>query len=182
MSIITSDKFDISTLSKDTQYVVDTNVLYFIHSGYKVSKHKSTTYSNIVSTILNQGCKLIISTLSVQELLHIIEKKEYRIFCDNNGKDPKHYTKKDFRQNLVERNKLKAKLQVVLCELSTYYSLDDAEITNVRINDFINAYEMHRLDVIDYFLIKNYDKEKTVFISDDKDFQSVSEINVLVAV
>ena len=75
MSIITSDKFDISTLSKDTQYVVDTNVLYFIHSGYKVSKHKSTTYSNIVSTILNQGCKLIISTLSVQELLHIIEKK-----------------------------------------------------------------------------------------------------------
>lgn len=40
MSIISIDNFDISKFDKETVFVLDTNILYFVHSGYYLPDNK----------------------------------------------------------------------------------------------------------------------------------------------
>ncbi len=180
MSVTSISNFDISTLSPEISFVVDTNVLYFVHSGYHSGDAKSNDYSNLIQSIISSGHKIKVSTLTVQEFLYIIENKEYRDYCNKNKKNTKQYTKKDFRRDTAERNNIKAKFKTILLELGIY-EFEDSKVDSDMINRFVDESDSHTMDPVDYILINNCDIAKTIFISDDKDFQSVSSINVLTA-
>lgn len=180
MSIISIDNFDISKFDKETVFVLDTNILYFIHSGYYLPDNKKTIkYSNLIQNIIANGFAISVSTLNLQELYFGIENKEYNLYCKLNNINQRKYTKKDFRRNLDERENIKNKLLSVSAELQNYI-IKNSSIDNKFLNTFINQYEMHRMDPIDFLLTNNYDINKTIFITDDKDFLSIPALNVLI--
>ena len=173
--------FNVNTYPKDTIFVLDTNVLYFVHSGYVMPTNaKSLSYSNVIQAILSNGYSVVVSALTIQELLHLVEKKEHELYCSVNSLSTQTYTKKAYRQNATQRSLLKSKLITILSELSPY-TLEDGEIAVNVLNQFSREFDLHTMDPIDYVLVKGYDSAKTVFISDDRDFQSNPSIRVLTA-
>ncbi len=181
MSVTKISKFDLSVVPKDTEFVLDTNILYYVHSGYSLpNSSECLSYSNLIQNILSNGYTIKVSSLSVQELLFSIENKEYQLYWKTNGINPKSYTKKDYRKDPVHRNSVKAKFKTVLMELNVYEKAD-ATVTIPTINSFVDTLDSHCMDPMDYFLSNEFDCSKTIFISNDCDFQSLTSINVLTA-
>ena len=181
MSITKISNFDISTISKDTVFVLDTNVLYYVHSGYLLANSSEfLSYSNLIQSIMSNGYTIKISALSIQELLFSIENKEYQLYWMTNGINPKKYTKKDYRKDPIHRNNVKTKFKTVLMELNVYKQ-EDASIDLSMISCYVDTLESHCMDPVDYFLSDNFDNSKTIYISNDTDFQSLSKIQILTA-
>ena len=59
--------------------------------------------------------------------------------------------------------------------------MDDGQIMYKSVDEFVNTYETHKMDPMDYLLTLNYDFKKTIFKSADKDFRSLNSIKVLTA-
>lgn len=57
----------------------------------------------------------------------------------------------------------------------------DSEITNLHIQQFINLFDSHRYDPIDYILTQNYLSKDYVIITDDADFQVDPNVNIITA-
>lgn len=184
MAITKAKDFDLTKFPEEAKFVLDTNILYFIHSGYYLpTDQKSVTYSNLLKKILSGNREIIVSALSLQELLFGVENKEYLLYLSANGITDKHtYTKKDFRRNQKERSNLKSKMQTILSEVSTAYKLIDGEIEGVQVVHFVDDLLSYKYDPIDYVLVDNFlTKAKPVFISDDTDFQSDSRVDIVTA-
>ena len=179
MSVTKANLFDVNNYSKDVVFVLDTNVLYFVHCGfYSSNAKKAHAYSNVIQKIAKNGNEIRVSSLSVQELLHIIEKKEFEIYCQNNSTPPNFNIKK-YRQDATQRKIVMKKLKVVLSELSLFYKFDDSVIAMSTLDNHVYNFEHHRMDPVDYVLTSLYPSANTVFVSDDKDFQSVPSIQVV---
>ena len=71
-------------------------------------------------------------------------------------------------------------LQTVLMELAIYKQ-EDSLVNLSTINCYANTLENHCMDPVDYILSDNFDSSKTIFISNDNDFQSLQNIQVLTA-
>ena len=183
MSITKIADFSLTDFPTDTIYLLDTNVLYFVHSGYYAPTNpKSVAYSNLVQSLLTNGRKIVLSVLNIQELLYGIENKEYELYWRATHQNRNAYTKKDYRKNAIERVKLHSKMSTVLTELSAAYVCENASVEWTQIKEFVKKLNAHCYDPIDYVLVENYrTKEKIVFISDDKDFQADSTINLITA-
>lgn len=183
MGIVRATDFDLSKYSKETTFVLDTNILYFVHSGYYLpTDPKCICYSNLLQTIVSDGRKIVVSALNLQELLFGIEGKEYNRYLVANGISKKTYTKKDYRKNLVERQNLKTKIKTVIAEISTAYNLTDGQINCSQVNNYADQLETHRYDPIDYILVDNMLAQgNIVFISDDTDFQFDNRIELITA-
>lgn len=181
MSITKIKNFNISKISKDTVFVLDTNILYYVHSGYSLpNSPECSSYSNLIQDIMANGYTIIVSALSIQELLFSIENKEYQLYWKTNHINPQQYTKKDYRKDPVHRNNVKAKFKTVLMELAIYKQ-EDSLVNLSTINCYVNTLENHCMDPVDYILSDNFDSSKTIFISNDNDFQSLQNIQVLTA-
>lgn len=181
MAVTKINDFNIGSYSADTVFVLDTNVLYYVHSGYYLPNDtKSILYSNVILTILTSGYAVKVSALSVQELLYGVENKEYLLYCQRNGLNSARYTKKQYRSDQTQRACVKHKLTTILSELSPY-RLDDGSMQVSVLQQFVNSLSSHKMDPVDYMLTQCYDPAKTVFISDDKDFQTLTSIQVLTA-
>lgn len=181
MSITKVADFLLENFSADTTFLLDTNVLYFVHSGYYMpSNPKSLAYSNLLQQLLTAGRKVVLSALNIQELLYGVENKEYDLYLHATRQNRQAYTKKEYRGNTVERAKLFSKMNTILAELSSTYECADAVVGYSQIGDFLHNLQTHRYDPIDYILVENYrGKGNIVFISDDKDFQADSTINLI---
>lgn len=179
MSVIRISQFDVSSVDKDTVFVLDTNILYFVHSGYYLpNSNKCRVYSNMIQDLLNSNCHIYVSSLSLQELFFGIENKEYKNYCIRNNKNPLVFHKKDFRNIAEERLNIKVKLMQVMSEISVYTQCD-GKVNCSFLENFLLTYNLHKMDPVDYLLVKNYDTEKTIFVTDDRDYFSMQNINVL---
>lgn len=182
MAVTKISSFNISAYPQDTVFVLDTNVLYYVHSGYYLpNSNKSVDYSNVIQIILTHGYSIKVSALSIQELLYGVENKEYQLYCQNHGKNQGSYTKKHFRRDQTQRLAVKRKLETILSELAMSYELEDGVLHFPMLEQFIDTFGTHEMDPVDYVLAHNYDAAKTVFVSGDKDFQSLTSIQVLTA-
>ena len=80
MGIVRATDFDLSKYSEETTFILDTNILYFVHSGYYLpTDPKCICYSNLIQNIMSNGRTIVVSALNVQELLFGIEGKEYKV-------------------------------------------------------------------------------------------------------
>ncbi len=183
MPITKVSDFSLADFPADTTFLLDTNVLYFVHSGYYMpTNSKLQIYSNLLQQLLTNGRKVALSTLNVQELLYGIENKEYELYLERTQQSRYACTKKDYRRNVAERAKLFNKMQAMLTELLSTYECDDAVVERAQIEGFANNLTTHHYDPIDYVLVENYRQEdNVVFISDDKDFQTDGTINLITA-
>lgn len=183
MGIVRAADFDLSKYSVETTFILDTNILYFVHSGYYLpTDPKCICYSNLIQTLMSDGREIVVSALNIQELLFGIEGKEYKRYLSANCMSKNSYTKKDYRKNLAERQNLKTKIKTVIAEISTAYTLVDGQMNCKQINNFADQLETHRYDPIDYILVDNMLAQgNVVFISDDTDFQFDSRIELVTA-
>lgn len=183
MAIVRAADFDLSKYTEETTFILDTNILYFVHSGYYLpTDPKCICYSNLIQSIMSNGREIVVSALNVQELLFCIEGKEYRRYLSANGISKASCTKKDYRKILAERQNLKTKLKTVIAEISAAYTLTDGQINCGQVNHYADRLETHRYDPIDYVLVDNMlVRGNVVFISDDTDFQFDNRIELITA-
>lgn len=181
MSVTHIDSFQFTSVPCGSKFLIDTNVLFFVHSGYFLSnptpKHRK--YSNFVRDIANNNHVLCTSVLNIQELFHIIENHEYNAYLDHNSLTKDRCTKKQFRKDAHQRQLLKGRLSIVMTEITSLYEIFDVSVTHSQINAFLNSLSAHLYDPIDYFVVDSTKKEMLYFLTDDSDFQIDSSINVV---
>ena len=182
MSVTKICDFDIAKVIDTDVFFLDTNILFFIHSGYYAqTTSEFVEYSNIVEKILNNGNSIFVSALNIQELLNGIENKEYLLYLNANNLNKKTFTKKHFRNDSTLRLNVKSKLLIAMQEIECAYNIVDGNISLSLTKDFVTNYENHHYDPMDYYFVKNtFDYSDSItYITDDKDFQFDSSINVI---
>jgi predicted nucleic acid-binding protein len=180
MSVAQISNFDIANYTS-WKFVVDTNVLFFLHSGYWETDEKSRSYSGFIQDLLSKGLTVVVSAFTIQELLHSIENKEYKLYCRNNSLSEKSFTKKDFRKDPTLRENMQRKLSAVVAQLRGAYTIEDDCMQQNWLNEFVSIFLGHRYDPMDYVLVKSMlaKTKDTVFITDDTDFHADKNITVV---
>ncbi|WNY26756.1 hypothetical protein [Methanolapillus ohkumae] len=113
---------------------------------------------------------LFVSTLNLQEVLHVIEKWEFDRYRRNNNPNIKL---KRYRQNQSGRLKLKYKLDFILQQIEQAYSIEEDAITKEEIRKFVSAFENHVYDPIDFFAAHSKCEAGCFnYITDDSDFKN----------
>lgn len=183
MSMTKAADFDLKAVTKDTTFILDTNILYFVHSGYYgQSNTKYKAYSNLIQQIITNGNTVAVSVLCLQELFFGIENKEYKIYCSVNNKLATVFTKKDFRRDTQQRDRIKHMLAAMLMQIKAAYRIDDAVIKLAQIDAFVADYQTHRYDPIDYIMVSDTAlNTDVIYISDDTDFHTDACIRVVTA-
>ncbi len=166
-------------------FFLDTNVLYwYVYPRYGTTKkgveYQAKPYYEFVDKLVAAGNPLYTSVYNISELLNVVEKNEYDIF-DTANKDL-HYSKKDFRRNAAERQKVKKILTTTLNNVKNICTIVNHSFTQELLDEFIDRYKEHRCDPFDYIILDNCVKEsKNNIISDDDDFSTVENINLFTA-
>lgn len=167
-------------------FLVDTNVLFFVHSGNFTAKQnpKATLYSNFISDLLKNKNQLVTTTAFIQELFHCIENEEYKLYCKKNKLKTGSFGKKKFRALPHERSKLQKKLNTSFIEIKNFYDIIDSHLHQLDLDSYVSNYTNHLYDPIDYLTISkqcSFSVAPVNIITDDKDFQNDPSINVYYA-
>ncbi|WNY22943.1 hypothetical protein MmiHf6_02370 [Methanimicrococcus hongohii] len=161
----------------DEHFFVDANVLYFIYyndQNFEKTKMKADAYRKYIKNLRNNGNPLYISALNLQELLHVIEKAEYKKYCRNNNT---RITLKEYRGYQNERIAVKNKLQSTIQQIYSDYFITDETVDFETIRLLIQTYDRHHLDPIDFLAVcPKCRKNKSVcrnfnLITADSDFK-----------
>lgn len=165
---------DVTKLKSSDTFFLDTNVLCAVHFQTTWSQNKIDVYSSFVQALLMKGITIYVSALSLQEFYHLVEKKEREIYEVVNGK----ISKKDYRKITNERDRIANELKMIHRQIVSQYTVVDDEIDVDDLDDFLTNYTMHFYDPIDFALVSHHSSSCPNFITDDKDFQTDSSINV----
>ena len=169
---------NVEKINSGETFFVDTNVLLAVHFGLRSwSKEKIDLYSKFILDLLKNGNKLCVSALNLQELCHSFENNEYQQYKVVNHKD-NSFTKKKYRAIQEERTRLAKDLQSKHSEISEQYHVIAGKVSNDMIKSFIDNYEKHFYDPIDFMTVR-YNTDGVInFITDDLDFRKDSGIVV----
>lgn len=191
MSTFDISTLDINSISQDTSFVLDANILYFLHSGFYTSSSRNApqiaVYSSFISRLLTRGNKLYVPTTALQEFLYGFERKSYKLYVSANGysfnpHDSNYFSFKQYRALLPERIAVKTNMDRALYEVTALYDYHECCIKLNDIDEMVQTYEQHRYDPMDYFTVIECKKfGLTNYISDDSDFRHDLSINVYYA-
>ncbi|WP_303815405.1 hypothetical protein [Selenomonas ruminantium] len=166
---------DCNEIDENETFFVDTNVLCAVHFHTSSwSNNKVNAYSSFLSSLLLKNITLYVSSLSLQEFYHLIEKTERKIYEANNGS----ISKKDFRRNKVERARIANELQLIHKQIAGQYTLIDDVIDVDDVCNFVNQYTSHAYDPVDFAIVNHHASNCSNFITDDSDFKLDSNITV----
>ena len=176
---------DMASISKEEIFAIDTNVLLWTHyskaSNPNLNRHpyQVIEYPNFVANLLKNKNKLITTTLNLSELISVVEKSEYQIYKATNSCNGMKF--KDFRKIGLARSAYKNEVSTMMAEIRASYNdqIEVIEVTREKLVEFNNNIEQTQCDVFDYLVIE-YLKSigVTNYISDDKDFMSVEDIQL----
>lgn len=168
------------------EFCLDTNVLYwYTYPRYtqlltQNTQERAQNYYDFVDTLVGNGNPLLTTRYNITELINIVEKHEYDIFCAAHPEAP--YTRKDFRKIPDEREKLKRILKTTLSNVNSICRTVDFNFTEEILNNCVNTLEQHRCDVFDFAILSYYKENGHLnIITDDNDFASVDGINLYTA-
>ena len=169
---------DFEEITSEEKFLIDTNVLLAVHFGSSLwSAEKIEQYANFILALLKNGNELYVSALNLQELCHSFENNEFSQYKKVNGKG-REFTKKMYRAIEEERTRLAKDLQSKHSEISDQYIVISGNITNDMIKDFIEDYENHFYDPIDFVTVRYNADGITNVITADADFKKDSRITV----
>ena len=188
MSITDISTLDINSISPDASFVLDANILFFLHSGFYTSSSPNASqisaYSRFIADLLKRGNQLYITTIALQEFLYGFERKSYKLYLSANGysRNPSNanfFSLKQYRALSSERVNVKRDMDRALYEVISLYNYDECNIKLNDIDEMVHTYDTHRYDPMDYFTVAECKRPKLLnFISDDQDFRYDSSINV----
>jgi predicted nucleic acid-binding protein len=163
---------NISGISPREKFFIDTNVLAFLHFGYpspRLRPSKIAAYSNFISGLLGNGNDMYVSALTLQELLHLLERLECaRAF----GK----VHVKTFRAMPAERAKLETRLKSIVRQIYINYKIVDDTVGRADIDKIIKNYSGHSYDPMDFIVVDHHHGRCVNFITDDADFRNDNRI------
>lgn len=181
------EKQDIKDIDSSRVFALDTNILYWIHyskasdPSLKAHPYQVVKYPNFVEKLIENGNELVTTSVNLTELVNVIENSEYKIYKAVNKAQ---LNKKDFRKIASERTKYKNEIEKVLMEINSSYSdkIKCIELDENRLAQFSDNIDKNSCDVFDYIVIE-YLRTLGIndFITDDRDFHSVENINVYFA-
>lgn len=186
MANIINDIRSYIPFNNQLKFCLDTNVLYwYTYPRYNIQEPTGRLkeiqyYYDFVDYLVSSGNPLITTRYNISELINIIEKHEYEIFCKSNSSIP--YTKKDYRRMPEKRKELKQILKITLNNVSSTCDILDFNFHKDNLSKCVDTLEDHRCDVFDFMILSFYKESGYLnIISDDSDFSSVDDINLFTA-
>ena len=165
---------------KNQKFFVDTNIWIFQSyiSGILFDENKnekSAAYSDFIQKVLDSGCQLFTSSLCLSEIGHVIEKKFFKIYKMENPS----VTLKQFRAITQKRNEIISIVKSIWEEINSLSTIIDFSVTKKAGDNMLEKLQEAPLDTYDaqYLLIME-DNKITNILTDDKDFRSVSGIDI----
>jgi predicted nucleic acid-binding protein len=183
--IIDIKNIDISKIKSDEVFAIDTNALIWTHyskaSDPNLNKHpyQVIAYPNFISRLLQNGNKIVTTTLNISELCGVVEKNEYELYKAIHSQ--KNLKFKDYRKQTDQRRSYKEELDTMIMEIKDAYDnqIEIVEIDPAIILSFQSEICNNRCDIFDYAIIEYFKKMRIVnYISDDKDFETIDGINL----
>ena len=169
---------DFDSMSNEEIFFVDTNVLFAVHFlELRWEPEKVSQYANFILGLLKNGNKICVSALNLQELFHLVENNEFRQYKTVNNLDGA-FNKKMYREITEERTRLAQDLQNKYLEISEQYSVVSGNITGDMIRQFLDDYNKHFYDPIDFITVNYNSNGSTNFITDDSDFKKDSRLTI----
>ena len=173
-----------ASINNTRNFFLDTNVLYwytyprFLESGQLTTT--SQIYYNFIDSLTAAGNPLITSVYNLTELLNVIEKNEFDIYCHLHPDLP--ITRKDFRKMSSERREVGKIMQTALNNVKELCTVVDFNFSQTAVNSFANTFTNHRCDVFDYAILNNCINSQFLnIISDDSDFSTMEKITLYTA-
>ncbi|MBR1865553.1 MAG: hypothetical protein IJ801_03510 [Lachnospiraceae bacterium] len=184
-NIIDIRSIDVADIDTNETFAIDTNALVWTHyskaSDSRLNKHpyQVVEYPNFINKLLQNGNMIVTTILNITELCGVVERNEYKIYKAVNHLNP--FSIKDYRKLAAARSAYKKEIDTMIMEIESVY---DNHVEEVALNEqVIDRYKKdicsNHCDIFDYAVIE-YLKQKGIknYISDDKDFASVDEINL----
>ena len=168
-------------LDTNRAYCLDTNILYWYfypRANFNNTKEKEEIYYNFVDTLISDGNPICITSMNLTELINIIEKNEYDLYC----KTHPNVSKKEFRNIESERKRVK---NIIKASVSSVYSnckIYSVNITVDKVNEFVEKFNGNTTDIFDYISVEELKKMgNSYFVSDDQDLASIDGITLFTA-
>ena len=173
-----------ASINNTRNFFLDTNVLYwYTYPRFLESGQLTTTaqiYYNFIDSLTAAGNPLITSVYNLTELLNVIEKNEFDIYCHLHPDLP--ITRKDFRKMSSERREVGKIMQTALNNVKELCTVVDFNFSQTAVNSFANTFTNHRCDVFDYAILNNCINSQFLnIISDDSDFSTMEKIKIYTA-
>lgn len=173
-----------ASINNTRYFFLDTNVLYwYTYPRFLESGQLTTTaqiYYNFIDSLTAAGNPLITSVYNLTELLNVIEKNEFDIYCHLHPDLP--ITRKDFRKMSSERREVGKIMQTALNNVKELCTVVDFNFSQTAVNSFANTFTNHRCDVFDYAILNNCINSQFLnIISDDSDFSTMEKITLYTA-
>ena len=173
-----------ASINNTRNFFLDTNVLYwytyprFLEPGQLTIT--AQIYYNFIDSLTAAGNPLITSVYNLTELLNVIEKNEFDIYCHLHPDLP--ITRKDFRKMSSERREVGKIMQTALNNVKELCTVVDFNFSQTAVYRFANTFTNHRCDVFDYAILNNCINSQFLYIiSDDSDFSSMENITLYTA-
>lgn len=172
------------SINNTRKFFLDTNILYwYTYPRFSLPNQLSSTakvYYDFIDKLIDAGNPLETSIYNLTELLNVIEKNEYSIYCDLHKDIP--ITRKDFRKMLSERTNVGKIMKTSLNNANGICNIVDFDFTKTTITAFVDNFIEHRCDVFDYTILQHCIKSQSLnIISDDSDFSTMEKITLYTA-
>lgn len=172
-----------SSINTSRKYFLDTNVLYwYTYPRFTADTlpRNAVPYYDFVDSLVASGNPLITSIYNVTELINVIEKHEYDIYCEMHPDE--NLTRKDYRKIDDERSSLKLILTTTLQNAKAICNIIDFNFTTNILNCFTETLTDHRCDVFDFAILSHcVSSDHMNIISDDSDFSTFEKITLYTA-
>lgn len=170
-------------INTSQEFCLDTNVLYwYTYPRYTFETGHGTQlrtqpYYDFVDILVSNGNPLITTRYNISELINIIEKHEFKIFCATNT--DAEYSIKDWRRMPEQRKSLKRILKTTIENVKAICQILDFNFSELTLDACINSLDCHRCDVFDYAIISFYQETNHLnIITDDDDFTSIDGLRL----
>ena len=183
MAIIQADIIDITTDTprQSDIFFVDTNVWFwqtYTDAAFTAKRYQITDYPDYINKTRQNGATLTYSGLTLAELAHLIEKKEYEKYIKSNGDLPI----KEYRHNYpLERAIVVNAVQFVWRRVKNRAKLIDLAVNDATTDAAIKRFSTQAVDGYDLLMLEaiSIAGAGTVkIITDDMDYSVVPGIQV----
>lgn len=181
MSIINIATLDLASIPKDEVFLIDTNVLHFLHTDYHQKNTHSGDYSIFVMDLISSDIKVYTTSGNLQELLNKIIRTEETLYAKNFKRD--HPRAKAFKKLARRDRETRERIQAIVAsttqQIYNTYTVLQTNLPCKTIDDYIDNFEDLQYDMMDCFIAQTaFENNIHNIITADMDFQCDSRFDI----
>ena len=172
--------YNLNTLPADKKiFIFDANVLIYLH-GIDPDPLWTRKYSEVAEKLISHDCKILLDSVILGEFInrYINSSLQKRL-----GDGDVRFSKKKHR-NSPEYNAILKELSTLLTQIEKTYKIDWVVdgydfIKDLTSLDFVKQFNTTEFN--DYILTRLAKKKNAIVVTNDNDFKSVDDIDILKA-